>query len=480
MTMFKRIMQTGMAVACLSLLVTACKTPALVEKTANSTVPASYNDASDTTNTATVRWKDYFTDPYLNALIDTALINNQELNITLQEIEITRNEVRLRKGEYLPFMGLRGGAGVEKVGRYTRPGAVEATTNIEPERAFPDPLPDYQVGVYASWELDVWRRLRNAKKAAVSRYLSSVEGRNFMVTNLIAELAHAYYELLALDNQLDIAKQNIGIQTNALEIVKAQKQATRVTELAVRRFEAQVLSTRSLQYDIQQRITETENRINFLVGRYPQPISRSPQTFGDLVPDALQAGTPVQLLENRPDIKQAELELAAAKLDVKVAKANFYPSLGVSAGIGLQAFDPSHLMKTPESLLYGLAGDLIAPLINRNAIKATYYSANARQIQAVYNYERTLLNAYIEVANQLSNISNLEKSYDLKAQQVQALTESIDISNQLFTSARADYMEVLLTQREALESKFELVETKQRQMNAFVSMYQALGGGWSQ
>ncbi len=129
-------------------------------------------------------------------------------------------------------------------------------------------------------------------------------------------------------------------------------------------------------------------------------------------------------------------------------------------------------------MLYSLAGNLMQPLINRNAIKASYYSANARQIQAVYDYERTILTAYIEVANQLSNISNLEKSYDLRAQQVQTLTQSIDISTRLFKSARADYMEVLLTQRDALESKFELIETKKQQMNAVVNMYQALGGGW--
>jgi len=171
--------------------------------------------------------------------------------------------------------------------------------------------------------------------------------------------------------------------------------------------------------------------------------------------------------------------LAAAKLDVQVAKANFYPSLHISAGIGFQAFDPSYLLKSPQSLLYSLAGDLAAPLINRNAIKATYYSANAKQIQAVYNYERTILNAYVEVANQVSKISNLEKSYDTKSQEVQALTQSIGISNNLFRSARADYMEVLLTQRDALESKFDLVETKMQQMNAVVNIYRALGGGWN-
>ena len=123
--------------------------------------------------------------------------------------------------------------------------------------------------------------------------------------------------------------------------------------------------------------------------------------------------------------------------------------------------------------------ELVAPLVNRNAIKATYYSANAKQLQAVYNYERTILNAYVEVANQLAKINNLEKSYDLKSRQVAALTQSITISNDLFKSARADYMEVLMTQRDALESKFELIETKKQQLNAMVNIYQALGGGWN-
>jgi outer membrane protein TolC len=197
-----------------------------------------------------------------------------------------------------------------------------------------------------------------------------------------------------------------------------------------------------------------------------------------MVPTTIYTGIPAQLLENRPDVKQAELNLAAAKLDVKATKANFYPSLGITAGVGYQAFNPSYLIKTPESLIYSIAGDLTAPLINRNAIKAMYFNANARQIQAVYDYERTILNAYIEVANQVSKISNLEKGYGLKSEQVQALTQSVTISNNLFKSARADYMEVLLTQRDALESRFELVETKMQQMNAMVNIYRALGGGW--
>ena len=246
----------------------------------------------------------------------------------------------------------------------------------------------------------------------------------------------------------------------------------------MRKFEAEVYYTQSLQYEIQQKITETENRIRFLTGRFPGPVPRNSRAFYQALPDAIHTGIPSQLLENRPDIKQAELELAAAKLDVQVARARFFPSVGISAAIGYQAFNPSYLIKTPESVLYSLAGDLAAPLVNRNAIKAAYVTAGAKQVQAVYNYERTILKAYTEVVNQLAKISNLEKIYALKAKQVEALTQSIGISNNLFKSARADYMEVLMTQRDALESKFELIETRMRQMNAMVNIYQALGGGW--
>ncbi|MCF6404659.1 efflux transporter outer membrane subunit [Chitinophaga filiformis] len=477
--MFRRKVYKYIGITCVSLAAAACGVPALTEKTENRTVPASYNNSQDTVNIAKMKWKEYFTDPYLAALIDTALKNNQELNITLEEIEIARNEIRARKGEYLPFVGVRGAAGVEKVGRYTSQGAGDATTDIEPGKEMPDPLPDFLLGAYATWEVDIWHKLHNAKKAAVTRYLSTVEGRNFIVTTLIAEIANSYYELLALDNQLGIVKQNIDILNNALEVVKLQKEATRVTELAVRKFEAEVLNTKSLQYDIQQKITETENRINFLLGRYPQPIQRNLQTFDSPMPEIIHSGIPSQLLANRPDIKQAELDLAASKLDIKVARAQFYPSLGISASFGYNAFNPTYLFRTPKSLMYSLAGDLIAPLVNKNAIKANYATANAKQVQAAYNYERTILNAYVEVANQLIKIGNLAKSYDLKSKQVQTLSESIAISNSLFQSARADYMEVLLTQRDALESKFELIETKKQQLNAMVNVYQALGGGWN-
>lgn len=461
------------------LFYTACRLPDSMQKTENKTMPTRFPVAMDSTNASIQKWKQFFTDPNLVALIDTALEHNQELNITMQEIQIAQNEVRARKGEYLPSLGIGAGAGLEKAGRYTRTGAVDENVELMPGKKIPDPMTDLMFGARTSWEVDIWKKLRNAKKSAALRYLASTEGKNFMVTNLVSEIANSYYDLMALDNQLEILQQNITIQQNALAIVKMQKVSAKVTELAVRKFEAEVLKNQSRLYTIKQQITEAENRINFLVGRFPQPVQRNTSTFITLTPEPIKAGIPSQLLQNRPDIRQAEMQLAAAKLDVKSAKANFYPTLNIMAGIGYQAFNPTYLVTTPASMIYSLSGELMAPLVNRSAIKAVYYTAGSKQVQAAYQYERAILNAYVEVANQLANMDNLAKSYDFKSQQVETLTESIDISTVLFKSARADYMEVLLTQRDALEAKFELVETKKEQMNARVNMYKALGGGWN-
>jgi outer membrane protein, multidrug efflux system len=446
-------------------------------KTESNAVPVSFSNSHDSASIARINWKEYFSDENLVSLIDSALGKNQELNIAIQEIEILRNEVRTRKGEYLPFVNIGASAGLEKEGRYTRHGYVDESGEIMPGRKFPDPLTNYEIGAFASWEVDVWKKLRNSKKAAALRYLGGREGRNFLVTNLIAEIANSYYELMALDNQLDIIEKNIEIQTDALKIVKQQKDAAKLTQLAVNRFEAQLLNTTNRQYDIRQRIIETENRLGFLTGSFPTGIPRSSKAINDIGLDSIDVGIPSQLLANRPDIRQAELELAAAKLDVKAARANFYPSMRIVGGVGFQSFNLAYLIN-PESLLFNLAGDVIAPLVNRNAIKVQYNNASARQVQAVYDYERTILNAYLDVVNHLSRVQNFEKSYDTKSKEVNILMQSIVISNSLFKSARADYLEVLLTQREALESKMELIEIKLKQMNAKVNIYRALGGGW--
>jgi outer membrane protein, multidrug efflux system len=458
-------------------LLHSCKIPQVTVRSENNTLPAVYAGRADTVNAAAMNWKNYFSDTNLITLIDTALRNNQELNITLQEINMLKNEIQIRKGEYLPFVNFKAGAGMEKEGEYTRNGAIDEQLEIKDGKHFPKPFPDVMLGAYATWEADIWKKLHRAKDAAALRYLAGAEGRNFMVTNLIAEIADTYYELVALDNLLDIVEKNIEIQSSALRVVRQQKDAAKVTQLAVNRFEAQLLNTQNLQYAIKQNITEKENRIRFLTAGFQTQIPRTSGALNISSPNELSAGIPAQLLANRPDIRQAELELAAAKLDVKIARANFYPSLAITAGVGFRAFNPIYIFN-PESILYNLAGDVMAPLINRNAIKATYNNAGAKQLQAVYNYERTILNAYLDVQNQLAKMDNYAKSYNTKKQEVDILASSVNIAGNLFNSARADYAEVLLTQREALEARMDLIEIQLKQRNARVNIYRALGGGW--
>lgn len=465
----------GSGVFIFLLLAQACKLPAITTKAVNKNTPGTFNSATDTTSDGTISWRNYYNDPFLTALIDSALTRNQELAITLQEVESRKNEIKARKGEYLPFVSLAGAGGIDKIGRYTWDGLAEEDLKNNPSTA-PKHVGDFMLGAYASWELDIWKKLRTQKKSATLNYLSSIEGKNFLVTNLVGEIATSYYELLGLDNLLAIIQQSIELQQNAIAVIRLEKEAAKVTQLAVNRFDAQLLHTQNLKFQVQQQIIETENRINYLVGRFPQSVRRSAASFTADVALA-KLGLPSQLLLNRPDIRQAEYDLAAAELDINVARANFYPAVRLTAGLGLTAFNPGYIIK-PESILYNLAGDLISPLVNKNAIKATYQNASLKQVMAAYNYERSILNAYIEVINQLNALDNFGKSYSTKKSEVDILMQSIDISTSLFRSARADYLEVLLTQREALESKMELVETQLRQLTAKVNVYRSLGGGW--
>ena len=428
-------------------------------------------------NSAHLMWFEFFEDPFLISLIDQALIGNQELKILSEEIWIANNEVEARRGEYLPFVTLGAGAGIDKASRFTRDGAVEESLEVAPGKPFPEPLPDFLVAANVSWEIDIWRKLRNARDAATYRYLGTRDGQNYLMTRLIAEVAESYYELLALDNRLMTLDKTIEIQQQSLQIAEAKKEAARGTELAVQRFEAEVRKNQSEKLIIEQEIIEVENRINFLLGRYPQPIERASFDYIDMKPRMLTVGVPSQLLMNRPDVRQAEREMAAAGLDVEVARARFYPSLDISAGIGYQAFNARYLFITPEALIYNVVGELVMPLINKKAIKAAYLSANARQIQSVYEYQRTLLNAYIEVVNYMTKVENYAQSIEIKKQQLVALEGSVDSASKLFQNARAEYVEVLLAQREMMEARMVLIETKRQQLSAIVSTYQALGGG---
>jgi multidrug efflux system outer membrane protein len=462
----------------LLILCLGCKTQLSKFDIEQKSMPTSYSEKSDSINSANIKWKDFFLDKNLVALIDTGLTNNFDVLMTLQKIEVARNDLRLSKGAMLPSVNGNFSYLQRKFGYYTMDDAGNRVTEIRPGQLIPTHLPDYLVGLQANWEIDIWGKLRNKKKSAFTRYLGSVEGVNLVKTNFISEVANTYYELIALDVELDIIDSTIKIRENVLEIYKVQKQAGLANELAVKQIEAQVLNAQSLAYELLQKIKENENKLNFLLGRFPQIIVRDKLSFNTQFAPIIKAGLPSHLLKNRPDIKKSEYDLLASKMNVKAAKAAFYPSFAITGNAGFQSFNTEFLFSSPQSIAYGVLGNLTAPLINRSAIKAQFNNAKAYQLEALYQYQKTILNAYIEVANELSNIKNLENIYELKSKEVAMLDTSIDIASDLFKSGRANYFEVLMTQSTALQSKLELVTAKKRQYNASVNIYKALGGGW--
>ncbi len=427
---------------------------------------------------ALIEWSGFFTDRHLLGLIATALADNKELGVMLQRISAARNEIQERRGEYRPFVEVKADAGTERVGEHTRAGAVEDGLTLPGGKAFPTWLGDYRVGLSSRWELDVWHKLRKAEKSALLEFMASEEGRRFLVTNLVAEVARSYYELMALDNQLVNLSQSIALQQDGLRMARQLKANARADTLAVNRYGAEVEKNLARRFAIEQEIVVVENRLNLLLGRTPRPIERASASFMEIEPGTLAAGVPSQLLVNRPDLRRAELELEAAALDVDVARADFLPKFEIKAGVGFEAVSLGHLLRTPASLATSLLGGLVAPLVNKRAIRARYRTATARQLQAVFEYEAAILTAFNEVENQLSNLDNLAGTRRHKQEQVALLTESVAVATQLFKSARIEYLEVLLAQREALEARSELIETRLAQVLAQVDLYKALGGGW--
>ncbi|MBK9273676.1 MAG: TolC family protein [Flavobacteriales bacterium] len=442
--------------------------------------PASYaGTTADTANAGTTDWRTYFNDPLLVQLIDTALARNLDLQMALQRVEMARAGARAARGAQLPTVGLNTTAAMRRFGLYTMDGAGNIVTEIVPGKLIPIDLPDLYIALQATWEVDIWGRLRNQRKAAVSRMLASQEGAHLVMTNVVADVAVAYYELVALDNELAILRETVVRQEEALNVIERQKDAGRANELAVQQFEAQLLGTKALQKEIEQRIVATENLINLLLGRFPQPVQRNAAGLAGPLPADPAVGLPAQLLRNRPDIRAAELELMAARFDLKAARAGFLPNLNITAGYGYQAFDPTLLFESPSSIAYHLVGGLFTPLLNRNALKARFREASAQQLAAVFAYQQRIITGHVEVMNELSNLGKLREAGDLRRQRNDVLQASVDVSRELYRNAKAGYIEVLLAQQNALSANLELVEVQKRQRFALVDLYKALGGGWS-
>ncbi|WP_420147664.1 efflux transporter outer membrane subunit [Spirosoma sp.] len=437
--------------------------------------------STDSTNIGNWPHQNIFADPNLVALIDTALLRNLDLKIALQRIEMARANLIITQGALVPRVDAVATAGIDRYGRYTLNGVGNFDTNLSGNVSgaslIPNPTPDYFLGLRSSWEVDIWGKLRNRRRSAFTRVLASQEGKNLIVTSLTADVARLYYSLLALDAELEIIGDNIELQQKALELVQVQKEAGRVTELAVQQFRAQLLNTRALEGRVRQDIIEAENQLNTLLGRYPQSIPRGASIEKQSLPTGVSAGVPAQLVRRRPDVRQAERELEAANIDIAVAQASFLPSLNLTPYVGFNAFRPEVLLN-PQSLALGILGGLAAPIINRRELKGNLAITNAQSREAYYTYQKAMLTGVSEVVSNLKRLDNFRSVADFQTQEVTVLRQAARTSDDLFANGYANYLEVITAQRNVLEAELSLINTKRSQFLALVDLYRALGGGW--
>lgn len=465
-------------IAAFAVLCSSCAPSRRTPEVARVRLPEAYETAPRQPSVAPIPWREYFKDGELIQLVTRALEHNLDLRIALQRIEVARAGVRQATGAQFPQVALVAGSGIRKFGLYTMDGAGNAGTDIRPGQLVPTHLPDFYVGLEAGWEVDLWGRLRHLRESALAQYLATVEGTKLVITNLVSEVAVAYFDLAALDRTLEILGQTIARQEEALEAMRVQKAAGRVNELAVQQFAGQLASTRALEASLGQQAREVENRINVLVGSLPQSVARAKNALAERSENPIPLGVPSDLLRNRPDIREAELRMSAAECDVEAARAAFYPSVNITGAVGYQAFNPRFLFSTPESVTYSLAGGLVAPLVNRSGIEAQFEAASALQIQAMYEYQRTILEGFVEVATSLAAVERANEIVEHRSAQREAVAETITTADLLFKTGRADYLEVLTAQQNALTAELELLEALKTQRVSRILLYKALGGGW--
>ena len=470
MTKTNKVLYLAVVLATL-LCIGACKTPqatTLPKDTLKESLASMSRDSSVTISPA---WRDFFQDSVLRSLIDTALQNNHDLKITLQELAIAKSAITAKQGALLPSISANVGAGISKVGRYTAEGAGNVGTELTPGRKIPTVIPDLAPTLQMDWTVDLWGKLNSDKKSAVERYLASEAGQRAIKSQLVADVAENYYALLALDYKLLVMQQYIALQKNAVRIARIQKEADADTQLAVEKFEAELAKAQADEYVLRQSIIETENNLNLLLGRLPQPIARTKNDFLQLPMPATAHALSTQLLLQRPDVVQAEHALEAAKWDVETARKEFLPSFNLSAAVGLNAFNPKYLVKLPESLIFSALGSLTAPLINKKAIQANFSQADALQIEALYNYDKALMTAYIEMSTLQSKITNLKQLRQFKQKQDEALMRAVSAAQKLYLNNRATYLEVIDSERGQLDCKMELIDTKLQQLSTLIDMY---------
>ncbi len=424
-----------------------------------------YGDTT-TTDSATIAnkpWRELFTETHLQQLIQEGLDNNPDLQVAIQRTKEAEAYFSQSKAALLPAISAKG------TGTYIR----------NPESIYPDgprEVNNFQLGAEASWEIDLWGKLSSSKRSAYANLLASDAGRKAVETRLIANIVTAYYNLVGLDAKLTITKETVKNNIDLVETIKVLKQSGRVTGAAVVQSEAARYAAEVTIPDLEQQIRETENALSLLLGRVPGTIQRGKIDDQNISP-ALQTGVPAQLLDNRPDVMQAEYNVMGAYEMTNSARAYFYPALTLTASTGFAATDLSKLLD-PKSFAANIIGGLTQPIFNKRINATRLKVAQAQQEESLINLRNTLLNAGQEVNNALGLYDSSVQKIGLRKMQLDALLKSVDYTKELLTYGSATYTEVLNAQTSLLSAQLSSVNDKLQQLNAVVTLYRALGGGW--
>lgn len=420
---------------------------------------------TDSTLTAALSWKEFFSDPLLSEYIEEGLQNNLDIRIALQQITAAESYMKQGKMGYLPSLDAKASMTHQ-----------ELAPNSQFGSFFNGSIEQFELTGNLSWEADIWGKIRSNQRATQASYLQSMAAHQAVKTRLISQIASNYYLLLALDQQHKITEATIENRKKSLQTIQALKEAGNVTQVAVDQTAAQLYNAQALLIDIEKNIFRTENAFAILLGKPASQINRSFLANQTLTRD-LNIGLPAQLLANRPDVLSAEYSLMNTFELTNVAKSSFYPSLTLTGTGGLQSLEFNEWFSS-GSLFATLVGGITQPIFNKRRIRTQYEVAKAHQEESLLNFKKTLLTAGQEVSNALYEYEAETKKYEFRQNEVESLRKAELNSEILLNNGFGTYLDLLTARQNALNAELNSIDNKLQQLQAIVELYRALGGGW--
>lgn len=413
--------------------------------------------STDTVSLASLSWKELFTDPLLQQLIETGLANNTDLNIARLKVKEAEALLMTSRLSYLPSLSL------------TPQGTLSSIEGSKPSKT-------YDLAVSADWEIDLFGKLLNAQRGARAALEQSEAYRQAVQTQLVATIANSYYTLLMLDRQLDITCRTADTWMESIRTMKALKRAGQATEMAVAQTEASKLSVDASVVSLRRQINEMENSLSTLLGMSPQEITRS-TLENQQFPDSLSTGVPLQLLSRRPDVRQCEAQLATAYYATNSARSAFYPSITLSGSAGWTNAAGAAI-SNPGQWLLSAVGSLVQPIFNRGKNIANLKIAKAQQEEALLTFQQSLLDAGAEVNNALVQWQSARERITLDEQQTISLRSALRSSELLMQHSSQNYLEVLTARQSLLQAELNVASDRFDEIQGVINLYHALGGGY--